>query len=46
LIADIKAGAERRAEARYNREMELERIRRSQCAVPLLWIGCPAKARS
>lgn len=53
-INDIKARAEKRAEqwkareqAKYEKEMkekaERERIRRSQCTIPALWIGCPPK---
>src|SRR5258707_5459185 len=38
----IKANARKRAEQREVRE-ELEDIRRSQCTVTLLWIGCPPR---
>jgi hypothetical protein len=53
-VAAIQARAEKREEqweareqARYKKEAEeeaeLERIRRSQCKIPALWIGCPPK---
>jgi hypothetical protein len=53
-VATIQARAEKRQEqweareqAKYEKEAkeeaERERIRRSQCKIPLLWFGCPPK---
>jgi len=49
-LARITDALDKRAEQREQREKqqrvrdeERERVRRSQCTVPLLWIGCPPK---
>jgi hypothetical protein len=49
-IARIKAGAlkrrvadEARRGAEIEQQMKREAARRSQCTVPLLWIGCPPR---
>ena len=54
-VATIQARAEKREEqwearerARYKKETEekaeRESIRRSQCTIPILWIGCPPES--
>jgi hypothetical protein len=45
-MARIIADAGERKEVKAKEEAKREAIRRSQCAIPFLWIGCPTREGS